>query len=159
MLEGGSFTLGEAAPACGVGSDAGSQPGSRHRAVQRHERLQTRQRRRYKRPETGRMNKSSDFQDSRPPWSLGARTQLNVENRQGIQGGVVRDLRMRGGAAGDIAARNGLAIVDLDRSAADLAATAAAAAERHKDAMVSIEDGAGRKGSRVSASLPSAKPN
>ena len=54
----------------------------------------------------------------------------------------MRDLRMRGGATGDVAARNGLAIGDLDRSAADLAATAAAAAaERHKDAMVSCDGG------------------
>ena len=50
----------------------------------------------------------------------------------------MRDLRMRGGETGDVAARNGLAIEDLDRTAADLAA---AAAERHKDAMVlAMED-------------------
>jgi hypothetical protein len=46
---------------------------------------------------------------------------------------------MRGGATGDVAARSGLAI-DLDRTAADLAA-AAAAAERQKDAMVSCDGG------------------
>ena len=50
----------------------------------------------------------------------------------------MRDLRMRGGATGDVAARNGLAIGSLDRSAADLVA---AAAERHKDAMVSCYGG------------------
>lgn len=78
----------------------------------------------------------------RLPESLRAQTQLNGESRQGIQGGVARDLRMRGGETGDVAARNGLAIGDLGRSAADLAA--AAAAERHKDAMVwflAMEDG------------------
>jgi hypothetical protein len=47
---------------------------------------------------------------------------------------------MRGGATGDVAARSGLAIGDLDRTAADLAA-AAAAAERQKDAMVSCDGG------------------
>lgn len=57
---------------------------------------------------------------------------------RGFRGGVVRDLRRRGGETGDVAARNGLAIEDLDRTAADLAA---AAAERHKDAMVlAMED-------------------
>ena len=43
------------------------------------------------------------------------------------------DLRRRGAATGDLVAGNGLAIRDLDRSAADLAA---AAAERQKDAIV-----------------------
>jgi len=135
MLKVQLFTLGEAAPARGVGGDAGPQPRGGHRAVQRQERLQTRQRRRYEGPETGRMNKSAHI--FRLPESLGAKTQLNGENRQGIQGGVVRDLRMRGAATGVFAARNGLAIGDLDRSAADLAA----AAERHKDAMVSCDGG------------------
>jgi len=54
---------------------------------------------------------------------------------------------MRGGETGDVAARNGLAIEDLDRTAADLAA--AAAERQHKDAMVSCDggqDGDGRKG-------------
>lgn len=46
-----------------------------------------------------------------------------------------RYLRMRGAARGDLAAWNSLSAGDLDRSPADF--TAAAAAERHKDAMVS----------------------
>jgi hypothetical protein len=58
-----------------------------------------------------------------------------MARQQGSQWGVVGDLRMRGGATGDVAARNGIFIEDLDRSATDL--VAAAAAERHKDAMVS----------------------
>lgn len=44
----------------------------------------------------------------------------------------MRDLFKRGGARGDVAARNGLAVGDLERSAADLAPEAAA---RQKDAM------------------------
>jgi hypothetical protein len=62
---------------------------------------------------------------------------MNDESRQGIQRGwgrgAVRDLWKRGGATGDVAAKNGLAVGDLERSAADLAPAAAAA--RQKDAM------------------------
>ena len=44
---------------------------------------------------------------------------------------------MCGAARGDLAAWNSLSAGDLDRSAADLTAVVAAAAARHKDAMVS----------------------
>lgn len=58
--------------------------------------------------------------------------------RKGSREVLGPDLRMRGGARGDLAAWNSLSTGDLDRSAADLtAAVAAAAAERHRDAMVS----------------------
>jgi hypothetical protein len=108
--------------------------------VQRNERLQTRQRRRrrHEGPGTGRTNRGSHFQASREP--LRAKTQLNERREQardsegvGGGGGDLRDIFKRGGARGYVAARNGLAVGDLERSAADLAP--AAAAERQKDAM------------------------
>ena len=61
------------------------------------------------------------------------------KNMQNYSGEFGHYLRMRGAERGDLIAWNILSAGDLDRSAADLTAVVAAAAARHKDAIVSSD--------------------
>ena len=130
------FTLRERAPAGGVDGDAGPKPRRRHRAVERHERLQPR-RRRGRRPAP-----------NQRPLREHARAQTPNPHPNPIRrspAGQCRYLRRiraerRAAAEGDAREGNGATRARPVRGAeraADLTAVAAAAAARARDAISS----------------------
>jgi len=75
------------------------------------------------------------------PGIASSKDQLKAGTHKRIQGslGITCGCAVRGAERGDLIAWNILSAGDLDRSAADLTAVVAAAAARHKDAIVSSD--------------------